>query len=60
MSLELSARFATDTLRERHFDWDRDRFERAAEHNRRRALGQYDLYRQARDTHDHRARKLQT
>lgn len=59
MSLELSARFATDTLRERHFDWDRDRFDRAGAHNRRRALGQFDLFRQARDSHDHRARKLQ-
>ncbi len=58
VSLELCARFATDTLRECHWAWDRSRFERAGEHNRNRALGQYDLYRQARETHDERAREL--
>jgi aminoglycoside phosphotransferase (APT) family kinase protein len=54
VSLELSTRFATDTLRERHFDWNREQFERAGEHHHRRALGQFDLYRQARDAHDQR------
>ena len=58
VSLELSARFAADTLLERHFDWDRKRFERAGEHNHQRALGQFDLYRQARATHDRRGQLL--
>ncbi|MCP4037846.1 MAG: phosphotransferase [bacterium] len=55
VSLELCARFATDTLRECYFAWDRSRFERAAEHNRRRASGQLSLFRQARATRDERA-----
>lgn len=56
VSLELSARFAADTLLERHFAWDRERFERAGEHNHQRALGQFDLFQQARATHDQRGR----
>lgn len=58
MSLELSARFATDALRECYFAWDRNQFETAGAHNRNRALGQFDLYRQARATHDEHARQL--
>ncbi|MCH7866745.1 MAG: aminoglycoside phosphotransferase family protein [Myxococcales bacterium] len=58
VSLELSARFASDMLRECHWDWDRNRFERAGEHNHLRALGQFDLYRQARATHEERAHNL--
>ncbi len=58
VSLELSARFATDALRECYFAWDREKYESAGAHNRDRALGQFDLFRQARETHDARARQL--
>jgi hypothetical protein len=58
ISLELSARFATDALRECYFAWDQEKYERAGAHNRDRALGQFDLFRQARETHDTRARRL--
>jgi len=58
ISLELCARFATDALRECYFAWDHEKYETAGAHNRDRALGQYDLYRQARETHDERARHL--
>lgn len=58
VSLELCARFATDALRESYFGWDNERFQSAGEHNRSRALGQFDLYRQARETHTQRAEML--
>lgn len=58
IALELSARFATDALRECHFAWDREKFDSAGAHNRDRARGQFDLYLQARATHDERARQL--
>ncbi|MFT5441349.1 MAG: Ser/Thr protein kinase RdoA (MazF antagonist) [Myxococcota bacterium] len=58
VSLELCARFATDALRESYFGWDNQRFQSAGEHNRSRARGQFDLYRQARDTHTERAELL--
>ena len=58
MSLELSARFATDAMRECYFAWDRSKYETAGEHNRNRALGQFDLYRQACESHDQRARQI--
>jgi thiamine kinase-like enzyme len=47
ISLELAARFATDMLEESYFAWDTNRFQRAAEHNLRRAQRQLELHRQA-------------
>jgi Ser/Thr protein kinase RdoA (MazF antagonist) len=58
ISLELSARFATDALRECYFAWDKEKYESAGAHNRDRARGQFDLFRQARDTHEERAGQL--
>lgn len=58
LTLEVCARFATDTLEERYFAWEPDRFPSAAEHNWARARGQWNLYRQARDTESERLRVL--
>lgn len=44
ISLELTARFAADALRERYFGWNRDRFPAAGEHNLLRARGQWALH----------------
>ena len=44
ISLELTARFAADALRERYFGWDRTRFPAAGEHNLHRARGQWALH----------------
>jgi hypothetical protein len=54
LSLEVCSRFAADTLLESYFDWDRQRFARAAEHNWLRAQGQWSLHEQARATRDER------
>jgi len=48
ISLELSVRFATDALEERHWLWDHERFESAGEHNLLRARGQLALHERAR------------
>lgn len=45
IALELSARFAADTLRESYFGWDRSRFAAAGEHNLLRARNQLGLAR---------------
>lgn len=45
ITLELSARFAADTLRESYFGWDRSRFPAAGEHNLLRARNQLGLAR---------------
>ncbi|MBW2712181.1 MAG: aminoglycoside phosphotransferase family protein [Deltaproteobacteria bacterium] len=58
ISLELAARFAADTLEESYFAWDAKRFQRAAEHNLRRAQRQLELHRQAVDTREQRIRFL--
>ncbi len=58
VSLELSMRFATDALLERHWAWDSDRYERAGQHNLDRARGQFALFQQALESHDERARFL--
>jgi Ser/Thr protein kinase RdoA (MazF antagonist) len=58
ISLELCARFAADTLEESYFDWSRERYESAGDHNLARARGQLSLYRQARDTLEERTRFL--
>ena len=58
VSLELSARFATDALVESHFAWDPEKFTTSGEHHLYRALGQLSLHDQARDTRDERARLL--
>lgn len=44
ITLELSARFAADALRESYFGWDRGRFPAAGEHNLVRARGQWSLH----------------
>lgn len=43
IALELSARFATDTLEERYFGWDPTRYATRADHNLVRARGQLAL-----------------
>jgi Ser/Thr protein kinase RdoA (MazF antagonist) len=58
ISLELAARFAADTLEESYFAWDQNRFQRAAEHNLRRAQRQLELHRQAVATRDQRIQFL--
>jgi len=58
LTLEVCARFATDTLEEHYFAWEPDRFSSAAEHNWARARGQWSLYQQARDTETERLRVL--
>jgi len=58
ISLELSARFAADALRERYFGWDRSRFATAGEHNLLRARGQWALHLAALDTREARATRL--
>jgi Ser/Thr protein kinase RdoA (MazF antagonist) len=55
ISLELTARFAADALRERYFGWDRARFPAAGEHNLLRARGQWSLHKAALATRDARA-----
>jgi Ser/Thr protein kinase RdoA (MazF antagonist) len=47
VSLELSARFAADALRERYFGWDPERFPRRGEHNLIRARSQWAVHRAA-------------
>lgn len=44
ITLELSARFAADALRESYFGWDRARYPAAGEHNLVRARGQWSLH----------------
>ena len=49
ITLELCARYVTDTLEERYFDWDESRFAGSGEHNSVRAFGQWSLYEAARE-----------
>ena len=56
LSLELCSRFAADVLAESHWSWDPERFGSCAEHNWARAIGQWSLYGQARETHAERSR----
>jgi Ser/Thr protein kinase RdoA (MazF antagonist) len=58
ISLELAARFAADTLEESYFAWDANRFQRAGEHNLRRAKRQLELHRQAVATREQRIQFL--
>jgi Ser/Thr protein kinase RdoA (MazF antagonist) len=58
ISLELTARFAADALRESYFGWDRRRFPAAGEHNLLRARGQWALHRAALATREARATLL--
>ncbi len=55
ISLELTARFAADALRECYFGWDRARFPAAGEHNLLRARGQWSLHKATLATRDARA-----
>ncbi|MBL9101851.1 MAG: aminoglycoside phosphotransferase family protein [Myxococcales bacterium] len=55
ISLELTARFAADALRECYFGWDRARFPAAGEHNLLRARGQWSLHQAALATRQARA-----
>lgn len=55
ISLELTARFAADALRECYFGWDRARFPAAGEHNLLRARGQWSLHQAALATREARA-----
>lgn len=55
LSLELCSRFAADVLAESHWSWDPGRFGSCAEHNWARAVGQWSLYQQARETHAERS-----
>jgi Ser/Thr protein kinase RdoA (MazF antagonist) len=59
LSLELSARFATDALEERYFGWEPEHFASHGDHNLIRARGQFSLYEQARETRRERARMLE-
>lgn len=58
ISLELTARFAADALRERYFGWNRERFAAAGEHNLLRAQGQWALHKAALATRAARAEML--
>ena len=58
ISLELSMRFATDALLEKHFAWDSDRYERSGRHQLDRARGQFSLFEQSLDSHEARVRFL--
>ena len=49
VTLELCARYVTDTLEECYFDWDESRFAGSGEHNSVRAFGQWRLYEAARE-----------
>lgn len=58
ISLELSARFATDALRERYFGWDASRYPGRGEHNLARAQNQLALHHAMVATRAERARLL--
>ena len=58
ITLELSARFAADALREQYFGWDRARFPAAGEHNLVRAEGQWSLHEQVISARPQRAAAL--
>lgn len=60
ITLELSARFAADALREQYFGWDRARFPAAGEHNLLRAEGQWSLHEQVIAARSLRAAALRT
>lgn len=51
VALELSARFATDTLQETWFGWDPARFKRSADHQLLRAKAQLNLANLAKQAH---------
>ena len=58
ITLELCARYVTDTLEETYFGWDASRFASRGDHNLTRALGQWEVFRAACDTRDARERIL--
>lgn len=58
ISLELSARFARDTLEESYFGWDASRFASRGAHNLVRARSQWSLFESAVRCRDERARLL--
>jgi Ser/Thr protein kinase RdoA (MazF antagonist) len=58
MTLELCARYVTDTLEECYFDWDDSRFSGSGEHNVVRASGQWGLYEAACECRSERAAVL--
>jgi len=58
ISLELTARFAADALRECYFGWDRARYPAAGEHNLVRARGQWALHQATLATREARAELL--
>lgn len=60
ISLELTARFAADALRECYFGWDRTHYPAAGEHNLVRARGQWSLHQATLATRDARADILRT
>lgn len=60
ITLELSARFAADALREHYFGWDRTRFPAAGEHNLLRAEGQWSLHEQVMAVRSEREAGLRT
>lgn len=59
ISLELSARFATDALVESYFGWDPERYETAGEHHLARARCQWRLYESCVSLRPARARLLE-
>ncbi len=58
ITLELSARFAADALREAYFGWDAGKYAGAGEHNLVRARGQWALHEAAVAVREPRARTL--
>lgn len=58
ITLELCARFLTDSLEERYFGWDAARFPAAGEHQLLRAEGQWSLHQQVLATREARAQIL--
>lgn len=58
VSLELTARFAADTLLETYFGWDSERYETRGRHNLVRARGQWALFHAAHETRDARSALL--
>ncbi len=58
ITLELCARYVTDSLEERYFGWDESRFAGRGEHNAVRATGQWHLYEDACDSRPERKRSL--
>jgi Ser/Thr protein kinase RdoA (MazF antagonist) len=58
LTLELCARYVTDTLEERYFGWEASRFATLGDHNLVRARGQWEAFRAACEARDARERIL--